>query len=90
MWTWATQFFRARGQQTLGLSDALLTQTTQDLAQLRAALVQHHEQVELAILDLDRLVERTQHARTLLTAPLPATTLEPVVLTADKRQREAG
>src|SRR5262245_49473742 len=90
MWEWFQQFTRRRSEQTFGLSDALLEQTTNDLQRLRAALVLHHEQVELALLDLDRLVERARHARTLLKAPLPATTLAPVVLSADKRQREAG
>jgi hypothetical protein len=91
MFHWASQYTRARGLQTFGTSDALLATTTANLQRLRAELVMHHEQVELAILDLDRLAERAAHARALLQVPLPpAPTLAPVVLTAERRQREAS
>lgn len=71
----------------------MLIETTASLQRLRVHLMAHHEQVELAILDLDRLASRVKHVERVLQAPAPeasapAPALVPTTFTAQRRQRE--
>ncbi len=86
MWGWWRAFVRGRSQMGQAEADALMVETTENIHKLRALLVLHHEQVELAILDLKRLEDQAQHTRNLMQTR-PAVTLEPVRLSSEQRQR---
>ena len=87
MWQWFRALTHGRAQMVEGEADKLLETTSANIKKLRALLVVHHEQVELAILDLKRLEDQTLHTRNLLEPGRVVEMPAPVQLSAERRQR---
>ena len=87
MWAWYDLLTKGRARMTQGAADLLLAATSENLENLRAALVLHHEQVELALLDVKRLGEQIQRTRNVLAPGRATEAPEPIQLSAERRQR---
>ena len=70
MWHWYQEWTRGRSQVRQQHSERLISKLGAMLRQVRGELVILHEDVDLALQDIDRLLTYTQTARKLLDLPV--------------------